>query len=99
MERGWENLCFPLRLGTPPLLSPTLSRFSLDSPVYFHRSGLWVFVCLLVCFKRAPEGLGLLLLFAKLLGRREGVAVIDPSPGRFSGGGGDLAKTPAPGRS
>lgn len=46
-ERLGEPL-FPLTFGNAPPLIPTLSRFSLDSPVYFHRSGLWVFVCLFV---------------------------------------------------
>lgn len=47
-ERLGEPL-FPLTFGNaPPPLIPTLSRFSLDSPVYFHHSGLWVFVCLFV---------------------------------------------------
>lgn len=69
MKRGWESLGFPARSGTPPPPSSilTLSRFSLDSPVYFHRSEVWGF-CLFV-FKRGPEGLGLLLLLARLLGR------------------------------
>lgn len=67
-ERLREPL-FPLTFrNAPPLLIPTLSRFSLDSPVYFHLSGLWGFVCLFQIWDRGARVI-IIIITSEIIGK------------------------------